>query len=1017
MTNVRRSLSLSAVASLALAVLVWGAPLGGVLPDALATHGDFHATYTTWDIGTDPVIEGFDPHETTDDASGLTGHVGAPTIVVGMENTQGGFCGLLFWNPDTNDFKSYGFGGGFDFVVDVNRGPVAEHTPELTPTGGGDTWSAINGGDDILYVNFRGSDIFREWDLPGNALTGVRVQPAVNGKVYVGNFSDPGELYELDPATNAVRRWEIGNKPYFLVLDGPHVYMTALTTDTVGGGGARYPDQIVRLNPTTNEVVRWNVPGGGFLNSSNTNVGFGTPNFISRDLDGKIWFTETASDEIGRLDPTTNVIDEYHKDGIDGPQSIATSGSGSGLQAIWTEQPGDAVSVMTPSESTTSTMTPRTTTTVAPDAPVIVEPVDEIVEPVESTITPVMTDSIGVDPPSIVRFPIPPNTTDPTGMTRVVFPRTVFGTMHTVDFVFRLESDAITAAPSTGLSLAPKTATNPVGTSHTVTATVVSSDIPQEGASVTFTVTAGPNEGETEIGTTDESGQVAFSYTSNGSVGTDTIEASTDIGNTVSTDTASKIWVSSRPPTCPGPLWYLAEGTTRDGFDEYILMFNTEATDAAVTVQYTIDGAAPETKGYTVPGLSRLTVIVADDIGRNKDHGTIVTADKAIVVERSIYMNANVGGLPITGDHNAVAEAAARSSWYFSEGTSLLDFRTYFTVSNPGDVDTTLDITYGLEGGGTVSKSKALPAKSRVTVDAGSTEDGVGPGVTGFSTVIEATEPVLAERPVYFDHAFPFAEGDVLVNGATATFGVSPGPSWYLGEGNVLPDFAMFLTLGNPGATAAAATITYNLEGSPPISKPVSIPANSRITVQTFNAADANGGGIGRDVSDPVSRGVGVGVLSSSDIVVERAMYFEREIDPALPRIFDGHATSGYPGFEKVWYFAEGTGLAAFRTFLTLSNPQATDADVTISYFPDDGSGVVTKSVTVPAGQRKTIQTYNATQDGGYGAGKTGFAMKLESTQPILAERPQYEENAFPSGLINGGNVSIGLPDTCGTAL
>ena len=43
----------------------------------------------------------------------------------------------------------------------------------------------------------------------------------------------------------------------------------------------------------------------------------------------------------------------------------------------------------------------------------------------------------------------------------------------------------------------------------------------------------------------------------------------------------------------------------------------------------------------------------------------------------------------------------------------------------------------------------------------------VGAGVTGFSTVISADQPILAERPVYFDHIFDFAAGPGEFNGAT----------------------------------------------------------------------------------------------------------------------------------------------------------------------------------------------------------------------------------------------------------
>src|SRR5207244_4225431 len=52
------------------------------------------------------------------------------------------------------------------------------------------------------------------------------------------------------------------------------------------------------------------------------------------------------------------------------------------------------------------------------------------------------------------------------------------------------------------ISLTPLTAENPVGTPHTVTATVTENEEPVVGTTVTFTVIAGPNKGVTGTGVT-----------------------------------------------------------------------------------------------------------------------------------------------------------------------------------------------------------------------------------------------------------------------------------------------------------------------------------------------------------------------------------------------------------------------------------------------------------------------------------------------------------------------------------
>lgn len=99
------------------------------------------------------------------------------------------------------------------------------------------------------------------------------------------------------------------------------------------------------------------------------------------------------------------------------------------------------------------------------------------------------------------------------------------------------------------LTLSPATATNPVGTTHTVTAVATSvSGSFVAGATVTFTVVSGPNAGQTGTGVTNASGEATWTYTDTGGAGTDTIKAT--IGS-VESNTVSKIWKNPNdPPTC-----------------------------------------------------------------------------------------------------------------------------------------------------------------------------------------------------------------------------------------------------------------------------------------------------------------------------------------------------------------------------------------------------------------------------------------------------------------------------------
>ena len=97
-----------------------------------------------------------------------------------------------------------------------------------------------------------------------------------------------------------------------------------------------------------------------------------------------------------------------------------------------------------------------------------------------------------------------------------------------------------------GITLTPMTATNVIGTSHTVTATL--KDLlnnPQPGISVGFTITSGPNAGMTASGVTNASGQTTFTYSS-AMAGTDEIQAcfyNASAGQTICSQKAVKEWI------------------------------------------------------------------------------------------------------------------------------------------------------------------------------------------------------------------------------------------------------------------------------------------------------------------------------------------------------------------------------------------------------------------------------------------------------------------------------------------
>lgn len=104
----------------------------------------------------------------------------------------------------------------------------------------------------------------------------------------------------------------------------------------------------------------------------------------------------------------------------------------------------------------------------------------------------------------------------------------------------------ITVAKGESIQLSPLSATNPLGTGHTVTAKAQDGDGNHlVGTVVTFTVVSGPHAGVTGNDTTDVDGEATFTYTGTGSTtGTDVIEArfvNAD-SKTITSNQVTKTW-------------------------------------------------------------------------------------------------------------------------------------------------------------------------------------------------------------------------------------------------------------------------------------------------------------------------------------------------------------------------------------------------------------------------------------------------------------------------------------------
>jgi DNA-binding beta-propeller fold protein YncE len=115
--------------------------------------------------------------------------------------------------------------------------------------------------------------------------------------------------------------------------------------------------------------------------------------------------------------------------------------------------------------------------------------------------------------------------------------------------------------------------------------------------------------------------------------------------------------------TEPDTHFYLAEGTTRAGFTEYLCLLNPGTVPANVTLRYLFTDGNKVEKNLTVNATSRQTVNVKDDVGEEKDVAVEIISDQPIVVERPMYFVYK--GL-IFGGHNVIATSDLGTTFYFA---------------------------------------------------------------------------------------------------------------------------------------------------------------------------------------------------------------------------------------------------------------------------------------------------------------------------------------------------------------
>ena len=328
--------------------------------------------------------------------------------------------------------------------------------------------------------------------------------------------------------------------------------------------------------------------------------------------------------------------------------------------------------------------------------------------------------------------------------------------------------------------------------------------------------------------------------------------------------------------------YYLAEGATGAFFDDDVLIANPNADAAPVTLTFLLEGGRTVVDRRTVPAEARLTVHVDEVPGLESAAVSVqVTSDAQLplVVERTMFWDgARYGG------HTANAVTQAETRWVFAEGCQGF-FDTFILIANANDQAVTATLTFLREGEASVVKTVPVAPFARHTVYAGDYPELAG---RAFGIVVEATQPVIAERAMYFGSG----AGRHWAGGHVNTGVSAPSPSWFHAEGATGGYFSTFILLSNPNDAEAHVELQFLLDTGEVITRQKTIAARERVTVNP--AAEGN-----ERLSNAA---VSTVVLADVPIVSERSMYWPGETSA----FGEGHNSSGVVSPGTRWGLAEG---------------------------------------------------------------------------------------------------------------
>ncbi|OFW56767.1 MAG: hypothetical protein A2W01_12450 [Candidatus Solincola sediminis] len=199
--------------------------------------------------------------------------------------------------------------------------------------------------------------------------------------------------------------------------------------------------------------------------------------------------------------------------------------------------------------------------------------------------------------------------------------------------------------------------------------------------------------------------------------------------------------------------YYLAEGTTRGVFDEWLTLQNPNPTPINVQATYQLGPGqgAPIAKSYPIGANSRSSIYVPDEIGTEKDTSVYLTSNSPFLAERPMYFNyQGTASRGWQGGHCVIGAPSTAQDWFFAEGFTASNFEEWLTIQNPGSTDAQVQVIYYTQEAGALPvRTETIPADTRQTLLV-NTHAGANYQLSARIVVISGPDLVV-ERPMYFN--------------------------------------------------------------------------------------------------------------------------------------------------------------------------------------------------------------------------------------------------------------------------